>query len=387
MPVTPFRIRASDDALEELRDRVSRARFVAPSDATTWSAGVDPPYLQQLATYWAAEFDWRSVEAAIDEYPQFLAETDGDTLHFVHIRAAAPSSKRLPVVLLHGWPSTFVEMLPLADRIAHPERFGRDPATARDVVIPSLPGFLFSSLPSSPLTRQGMAHAIDRLMTEDLGYSRYCAFGGDVGGTVTAWLGADHPKSVAAIHMIHPPFPASFDVPPLTAEEETFLAAEEAYDETDGGYSAIMITRPDTIAAALIDSPIGLVAWLADKYRDWSDCDGDIERRFRRDDVLTAATLYWITGSIGTSMRQYYDYDHNPDRPMIEVPAGFTLSHEPSMAGFPRSIAERACSRIVQWNEPQRGGHFMPHEEPDLLAADLEITFRLAEQEDGLEPG
>lgn len=381
MTVTPFRIRASDETLQDLRDRVSRTRFVTPSDTSSWAAGVDPSYLQRLAAHWVGAFDWRAVEAALDEHPQFLAESDGGSLHFAHLRAQGAPTDRLPVVLLHGWPSTFVEMLPLAERIAHPQRFGGDPASARDVVIPSLPGFLFSSLPDGPLTRSGMAQMIDRLMTHDLGYSRYHAFGGDVGGTVTAWLGAAHADSVASIHMIHPPFPASFDEP--TAEEEAFLAAEEKYDETDGGYSAIMITRPDTIAAALVDSPIGLAAWLADKYRDWSDGDGDIERRFGLDDVLTAATLYWISGSIGTSMRQYYDYDHNPDRPMIDVPAGFTLSHEPSMTGFPRSIAERSCSRIVQWNEPRRGGHFLPHEEPDLLAADLEATFGLAEQPEG----
>lgn len=378
MTVIPFQVRVSEDDLSDLRDRVRRSRFATASDATAWAAGADPGYLRRLATHWAEAFDWRAVESVLDSYPQFLTETSGGALHFVHLRATVASPDRLPVVLLHGWPSTFVEMLPLADRIAHPERFGLDPASARDVVIPSLPGFLFSALPDGPLTRVEMARAIDHLMTEDLGYPRYCAFGGDIGGTVAAWLGAAFPEHVAAIHLIHPPFPASFDEPALTPEEQVFLDADEAYDESDGGYSAIMITRPDTIAAALIDSPIGLAAWIADKYRDWSDCDGDIERRFSLDDVLTAATLYWVTGSIGTSMRQYYDYDHNLDRPVIDVPAGFTLSHEPSMTGFPRSLAERACSRIVQWKEPHRGGHFMPHEEPDLLAADLEVTFGFA---------
>jgi hypothetical protein len=176
--------------------------------------------------------------------------------------------------------------------------------------------------------------------------------------------------------MIHPPFPASFDDRPLSTAEQAFMAAEEAYDQTDGGYSAIMITRPDTIGAALIDSPAGLAAWIVDKYRDWSDCHGDLESRFDRDTLLTIITLYWVTGSIGTSFRQYFDFEHNLPRPAITVPAAFTLSAEPAMANLPREITERACTDIRRWSEPGRGGHFMPLEEPDLLATEMRQFFR-----------
>ena len=213
-------------------------------------------------------------------------------------------------------------------------------------------------------------------MTDVLGYQRYGAFGGDIGGAATAWMGALYPEQVAGIHMIHPPFPASFDDHPLLTAEQAFIDAEAAYDETDGGYSAIMGTRPDTIAAALIDSPVGLAAWIIDKYRDWSDCHGDVESRFDRDTLLTVVTLYWVTGSIGTSFRPYFDWGHNPARPAIAVPAAFTLSTEPSMANFPREIAERACTAIRHWSEPGRGGHFMPLEEPDLLATEMREFFR-----------
>jgi pimeloyl-ACP methyl ester carboxylesterase len=217
-------------------------------------------------------------------------------------------------------------------------------------------------------------------MTDVLGYQRYGAFGGDIGGAATAWLGALHPQQVAGIHMIHPPFPAAFDGRPLSTREQAFIDAEEEYDRTDGGYSAIMITRPDTIAAALIDSPVGLAAWIVDKYRDWSDCHGDVESRFDRDTLLTVVTLYWVTGSIGTSFRQYFDHQHNSPRPTITVPSAFTLSAEPVMANFPREIAERACTDIRQWSEPGRGGHFMPLEEPDLLAAEMRQFFRQTAQ-------
>ncbi|MFE9694636.1 alpha/beta fold hydrolase [Micromonospora sp. NPDC005806] len=242
-------------------------------------------------------------------------------------------------------------------------------------MVPSLPGFLYSELPKGPLTRAAMAQTLHLLMTDVLGYQRYGAFGGDVGGVVTGWLGALYPEQVVGIHMIHPPFPASFDSHPLSPAEQAYLDAEAAYDETDGGYSAIMGTRPDTIAAALTDSPAGLAAWLVDKYRDWSDNHGDLESRFDRDTLLTTITLYWTSGAIGSSFRQYFDFDHNSPRPAITVPAAFTVSTEPSQANFPREIAERACTDIRHWSEPGTGGHFMPLEEPDLLAGELRRFF------------
>jgi pimeloyl-ACP methyl ester carboxylesterase len=279
------------------------------------------------------------------------------------------------VILSHGWPSSFIEMLPLADRLAHPDRYGGG-QDAFDVVIPSLPGFLYSELPSGPLTRATLAETLHRLMTDALGYERYFAFGGDIGGTVTGWMGALYPDSVVGVHLIHPPFPANFDARPLSAAERAFLDAEEAYDQADGGYSAIMSTRPDTIAAALVDSPAGLAAWIVDKYRDWSDCQGDLARRFDRETLLAITTLYWVTGSIGSSFRQYFDFAHNTDRPQITVPTAITLSAEPAVANFPREIAERACDNLRQWSEPGRGGHFMPLEEPELLASELRRFVR-----------
>jgi pimeloyl-ACP methyl ester carboxylesterase len=374
MTAEPFRIEVSDADLEDLRSRLRRTRFTQRSGADRWSAGVDPDYLRDLVDHWAERFDWRGNEAKLNSYAHYRAMIDGSRLHFVHVRAEADSD-RPPVILSHGWPSSFTEMLPLADRLANPGTYGGPTDSARDVVVPSLPGFVFSDLLEGPLTRKRLAEVLHRLMTDVLGYERYGAFGGDIGGAATAWLGARYPDRVVGIHMIHPPFPASFDDPPLSDAERACLEAEEAYDQTDGGYSAIMITRPDTVAAALVDSPAGLLAWIIDKYRDWSDCHGDLESRFTRDTLLTVATLYWTTASIGSSFRQYFDYDHNEPRPLITVPAGFTVSTEPALAGLPRSIPERACSDIRHWSEPGRGGHFMPAEEPDLLAAELRRFF------------
>lgn len=372
MKFSPFSIAVPDDVLDDLRSRLRHSRFTVGSGTQPWQGGVDPDYLRDLVAYWADGFDWRARETALNALPHYRAEIGGRALHFLHIPAARPTGA-LPLILCHGWPSSFVEMLPLADRLANPDRYGNDQAF--DVVIPSMPGFLYSEAPARPVTRALFAETLHTLMTDVLGYERYGAFGGDIGSATTCWLGALHPDQVAGIHTIHPPFPASFDASPMTPAEQAFIAAEEAYDKTDGGYSAIMGTRPDTIAAALVDSPAGLAAWIVDKFRDWTDCAGDLDSRIDRDTLLTNITLYWVTGSIGSSFRQYFDWSHNTDRPDITVPAAFTLSAEPVMTGFPRELAERACKDIRLWHTPGRGGHFMPLEEPDLLAADLTAFF------------
>jgi pimeloyl-ACP methyl ester carboxylesterase len=370
--MSPFRIDVPDEVLDDLKTRLSRTRFTVRSGARPWRGGADPDYLSDLVAYWADGFDWRAREAELNAVPHHLATIAGRAVHFVRVPASPSGPAPLPLVLHHGWPSSFVEMLPLADRLAHPERYGRDPADAFDVVIPSLPGFLYSEAPDEPVTRARMARTTHALMTDVLGYRRYGVFGGDIGGSVACWTATLYPDHVVGLHTIHPPHPASFDARPVTPAERAVLDAIEAYDETDGGYSAIMCTRPDTIAAALIDSPVGLAAWILDKYRDWADCHGDLESRFDRDTLLTIVTLYWVTGSIGPSFRSYFDYEHNTPRPDITVPAGFTVSAESTVA---RSIAERACTDIRLWHEPGRGGHFMPLEEPDLLAADLVAFF------------
>jgi pimeloyl-ACP methyl ester carboxylesterase len=267
-------------------------------------------------------------------------------------------------------------MLRVAGRLADPAAHGGDPADAFDVVIPSLPGFLYSELPQGPFTRRGVADIWHSLMTETLGYRRFGAFGGDIGGGVTQWLGALHPGEVAGVHTTSAVITTDFEKEPATAEELAYLDALGAYDVQDQGYSEIMWTRPDTIAAALADSPAGLVAWIIDKYRDWSDCQGDLESRWDKETLLTVATLYWVTGSIGSSFRQYYDYPLNEPVPVINVPAAVTLSNEPAFASLPKSLAERVYSDLRHWTRPERGGHFMAHEEPEQVADELRAFFR-----------
>jgi pimeloyl-ACP methyl ester carboxylesterase len=213
-------------------------------------------------------------------------------------------------------------------------------------------------------------------MTRTLGYPRFGAFGGDIGGKVTQWLGALYPREVAGIHVTSVIVGDNFAQQPPTPDEQAYLDALSAYDVRDQGYSEIMWSRPDTIAAALTDSPAGLAAWIIDKYRDWSDCGGDLESRWDKDTIATVATLYWATGTIGSSFRQYYNYDLNQQTPAITVPAAITLSNEPGHAGYVRSLAERRCTDLRHWSTPGRGGHFMAHEEPEQVARELRTFFR-----------
>jgi pimeloyl-ACP methyl ester carboxylesterase len=318
MTVTPFQIRVSEEILGDLRLRLGRTLFTGASDSACWRAGTDPGYLRGLVGYWANGFDWRAAESALNTYPQFTAEVAGRRVHFIHLRGqgdeGAPAV--MPLVLTHGWPSSFVEMLQVARQLADPASHGGDPADAFDVVIPSLPGFMYSELPDGPFTHKRVAGIWHELMTQTLGYPRFGAFGGDIGGQVTQWLGA------------------------------------------------------------LADSPAGLAAWIIDKYRDWSDCAGDLESRWDKDTLLTVATLYWVTGSIGTSFRQYHNYSLNEPVPDISVPAAITLSNEPAYANYVRSLAERRCTDLRHWSTPLRGGHFMAYEEPEQVASELRNFFR-----------
>ncbi|WP_200941695.1 epoxide hydrolase family protein [Agromyces sp. Root1464] len=367
----PFTIHVPDAELDDMHRRLRGTRFVQASSSRSWAGGVDPGYLAGLVSEWAETFDWRSVESSLNRLDHRQALVHGTRVHFVRASAGAADGVVVPLLLMHGWPSTFLEMLPLADALqAAGERHG----LRFDLVIPSMPGFLFSELPEAPLTREVMADLMCELMRQVVGDARFGVFGGDIGGTVAAWIAAKHPDRVLGLYMIHPPFPADF-AEPITPAERALLEAEAEFDEGDGGYSAIMITRPDTVGAALVDSPAGLLAWIIDKLRDWSDAGGDLERRFDRATLLTVATLYWSTGSIGTSFRQYFDFPANAPRPMIRVPAGFTLSAEAIIRDLPRSIVERACSDIRAWHPATVGGHFMAHEEPELLAGHLAAFF------------
>jgi pimeloyl-ACP methyl ester carboxylesterase len=374
-PVRPFTIAVPDDILTDLRARLSNTRFTTRSSDSYWGGGVDPSWLRELVAYWRDGFDWRAAEARLNTFPQFLASIDGRDVHFVHVRGVAHGNiKPMTLVLSHGWPSAFTEMLPVVGPLTDPAAHGLDPAIVFDVVVPSLPGYIFSEPPTGPFTREAVAETWHTLMTELLGYERYGLFGSDIGGGVSQWVAVNHQESVIGFHTNHPPRPTTYDPPPTPAEQ-AYLDHVRAYDVTDQGYSEIMWSRPDTIAAGLIDSPAGLAAWISDKVRDWTGRGGELEPVWDADALLTWVTLYWVTGSIGTSFRQYFDYDHGRPRPPISVPSAVTLSAEPANRGHPRSDAERAMTDLRHWSEPGRGGHFIAFEQPELVVEELRRFF------------
>src|ERR1700722_7713824 len=330
----PFTAVAAAAALADLRARLRVTRWPdAPEDAG-WSMGTDLGYLRELVAYWADEFDWPAQEAALARLPRFRVGLGGLGIHFVHVRAAPSPGPVLPLVLCHGWPDSFWRYVKVIPLLADPGGHGADPADAVDVVVPDMPGYGFSDPPvGPPLDSIAVAGLWAGLMTV-LGYPRFGAAGGDIGSHVSRYLALDHPGRVAAVHRTDAGPPAfAGDPADLTAEEREFLSAGAAWAAAEGGYSAMHRTKPQTAAFGLTDSPAGLAAWIVEKLRAWSDCDGDVERSFTKDEILTNVTLYWLTATIGSSMRMYHANAAIPlaqhARPG-EGPSGFSL--------FPREI-------------------------------------------------
>lgn len=372
----PFTIGVSNDVLEDLAVRLARTRLPTRTPGERWVAGTDPDYLRDLLAHWAGGFDWRAQERRLNAFPQFLAEVDGQSVHFVHARGVRASGgpAPMPLVVSHGWPYSFAEMLPLVSRLTDPAAHGGDPDDAFDVVVPSLPGFAWSALPEhGPVTPQRTAGTWAALMAQ-LGYPRFGTYGEDVGSRVSHWLAADHPSRVIGIHVAQAPFPPPERSADLTSAERAFLTWSAEKWEGGEGYAEMQATRPDTLAAGLLDSPSGLAAWLVEKFRQWSDCDGDVERRFSKDDLLTTIMIYWVTGTIGSSFRPYFDRPHGRTLPVVAAPAGVTVGV--GDLGMPRSLVARSYSDIRFWRDLPAGGHFLAREEPSLVAGDIRDFFR-----------
>jgi microsomal epoxide hydrolase len=370
-------VHVPDEVLDDLRSRLAHTRWPEPLPYPGWTSGVELGYLKELVGYWAAAFDWRAQEWRLNAFTQFTAELDGQLIHFVHQRGQGP--RPFPLVLTHGWPSSYVELLKLVPLLTDPAAHGGDEQDSFDVVVPSLPGYAFSGHPTRPgtCTARNMANLWARLMTECLGYTHFGAQGQDIGGAVTLRLGADHADVVTAIHLT-----GVLAFPPkdhtLTETEQAFLSRQERWRSVEGGYAIQQGSYPQTLACGLTDSPAGLAAWIVDKFRAWSDCDGDVERRFTKDELLTNVTIYWVTGSINSSFLFYYDSQHDPEsRAPVRagVPVGVALFPKDNPITGPREWAERAHN-IMRWTVMPRGGHFPAAEEPELLAGELCEFFR-----------
>ncbi|MFJ4966955.1 epoxide hydrolase family protein [Streptomyces sp. NPDC088729] len=374
----PFTPHTPPAALEDLRTRLRATRWPDPAEDTDWSQGTDTAYLRELVAHWAEDFDWPAREAELARLPHFRIPLGGHRIHYVHVRATAPAGPVLPLVLSHGWPDSFWRYTKVIPLLTDPGAHGADPADAFDVVVPDMPGYGYSDRPVGPAPDSVAVAGLWAELMGALGYARFGAAGGDVGSHVSRYLALDHPDRVVAVHRTDGGLPVfAGDPADLSPEERAWFADVSAWSTAEGAYAAVHRTKPGTAAVGLTDSPAGLAAWIVEKLRSWSDCGPDGERGFTQDEILTNVMLYWLTGTIGSSMRMYRANAAIPPAQLtrrVETPSGFSLFRGDVLRP-PRAWLERTTN-LVRVTEPERGGHFAAFEEPELYAQELRDFFR-----------
>ena len=330
-----------------------------------------------MVTYWRDHFDWRAREAELNSFNHYTTTIEGQLLHFVHHEGSGASS--LPLVMTHGWPGTIWEMLPSVKALSDPEQHGGEAVDSFDVVVPSIPGFGFSGEPAEGTDVARTAELWVALM-EKLGYRRFGAYGSDWGARVTRQLGARFPDRLIGVHT--PGTPRRAPRAPETDAEREYVARAELWSVEETGYQRIQGTKPQTLAYGLTDSPVGLAGWITEKLRAWSDCGGDVESRFSKDQILTLVSIYWHTRTIGTSMRYYHANGLGNSRGRrapgpITVPQGYAeFPGTPARSRPPRSFFDERPPNVTHWSTYDSGGHFPAIEEPALLVGDLRTFFR-----------
>jgi pimeloyl-ACP methyl ester carboxylesterase len=382
--IRPFRVEVPEEALAELRRRITATRWPDRETVTDRSQGAQLAKIQEIAQYWATDYDWRKVEATLNALPQFMTELDGLDIHLIHVRSPHPNA--LPMIMTHGWPGSILELLkvigPLTDPVAH----GGGAEDAFDLVVPSMPGYGFSARPTSTgwnPDRIGRAWA--ELM-QRLGYRHYVSQGGDWGSVIADVMARQAPEGLLGIHVNMPatvppevqkalingePAPAG-----LTDAEKTAYAGMNALYTLGSGYADMMVTRPQTLGYSLADSPVGLAAWFYDKFADWTYSGGDPERSLTKDEMLDDISLYWFTRTETSSARLYWENNANNFLAVdVSLPAAVTV-FPGEIYRAPRSWCERAYHKLIYFHEVDKGGHFAAWEQPDLFAAEMREAFR-----------
>ena len=375
--VRPFKIHVDDSALADLKQRLARTRFPGEISGSSWDYGTDLAYLKDLVAYWRQTFDWRAAERRLNQFDQFTTTIDGLEIHFIHQRSR--NANAMPLVISHGWPGSFVEFTKIIPLLTDPAAHGGSAADAFHVVAISLPGFGFSGKP----TQRGygperIAAIVAKLMAR-LGYTRYGLQGGDWGSSISRFVALNDASHVAGLHLnfcLAGPPPGAKDpnegVPPAELER---MRARQAFFETERGYFLEQSTKPQTIGYGLDDSPAGLAAWIVEKFRSWSDSNGNVEKSFTRDDLLTNITLYWLTQTATSSARIYYENQRAPAaQRRVDVPTACAVF--PKEISIPPRRWAEAQYNVTRWTEMPRGGHFAALEEPQLLADDIRAFFR-----------
>jgi pimeloyl-ACP methyl ester carboxylesterase len=379
--ITPFTVHIEDSALHDLRRRLATTRWPDELTGAPWAYGADLATLRRMTDYWRDGYDWRAAEAGINRLAQFRTEIAGSGVHFIHERGVGPAP--MPILISHGWPGSFVEMLELVPLLTDPARFGGDAADAFDVVVPSMPGYGFSDRPTAPgMTPVAMAEIFAGLMAS-LGYTRYGVQGGDWGATVSTWLAKFYPERLSGIHLNWIPGglqPAvGGEAPALSAAEGAFCA-RMAWQAAHGvsTHTGIHGSRPQTLGYGLNDSPVGLAAWLIDKFRMLADCGGDVESVIPLDWLLTNVSVYWFTETITSAIRLYKEAPAAP----LKFGVGERILPPLGFAAFPGEVAvppREWVARVYdvrRWTKMQCGGHFAAMEQPQILAEDIRAFFR-----------
>ncbi|WP_344972193.1 epoxide hydrolase family protein [Salinactinospora qingdaonensis] len=379
----PFTIEIPQADIDDLKSRIANTRWPDGLPDVGWSRGVPPEYLKELAEYWRTSYDWRAVEARLNQYPNFITEIDGEDVHFMHVRSPEPDA--LPLLLTHGWPGSVAEFLDIIGPLTDPRAHGGDPADAFHLVIPSIPGYGFSS----PLRQTGWdTHRIAKAWAElmrRLGYESYAAQGGDAGSVISLELARVAPEHVVGVHLnMLMTFPSGDpeELAGLSESDQARLAALGRFDTELSGYMKVQATRPQTLAYGLTDSPVGQLAWIVEKFLEWTEAEKAPEEAVDRDLMLTIVTIYWLTATAGSSAQFYYEGAEAMSHavagevpPPVAAPVGVAVF--PNDIFLPvRRIAERDIPTITHWTEFDHGGHFAAMERPAALVDDVRTFFR-----------
>lgn len=375
--IAPFKIHVDDSVLTDLKQRLARTRFPGEIARSDWDYGTNLGYLKELITYWHDRYDWRAAERRLNQFDQFTTNIDGLDVHFIHQRSKNPNA--MPIAITHGWPGSVVEFTKIIGPLTEPAAHGGNASDSFHVVAISVPGFGFSGKPTERgYSPERIAGIVAKLMAR-LGYTKYGLQGGDWGSSISRFVAINDASHVAGLHLnfclAGPPSGAKDPNEGVTPAELERTSARQSFFDTERGYFLEQSTKPQTIGYSLDDSPAGLAAWIVEKFRSWSDVDGDVEKKFTKDELLTNITLYWVTQSGASSARIYYENQRaKPPQKRVEVPT--------ACAVFPKeiSIAPRrwveAQYNVTRWTEMPRGGHFAAMEEPDLLVDDVRAFFR-----------
>lgn len=378
MLIEPYTIRIPQRILDDLQNRLKQTRWTDEIKEAGWGDGTNLRYMRDLVDYWQLKYDWRKQEQELNKFSNFTSTIDGMDIHFIHEHGKGPNST--PLILLHGWPDSFYRFHKIIPMLIDPAAFGGDSSHSFDVIVPSLPGMGFSSRPTERgLNMRRSAEIIAKLMIEVLGYKKFVAFGGDGGGAVSQLLAILHSKAVRAIYITDLGYQATSNLDPktLTQEEQQFLQTNQYKLFQEGAYAMIQMTKPQSLAFGFNDSPVGLAAWILEKFQSWSDCDGDIEKRFTKDELLTNIMIYWVTQTIGSSIRNYREDLLSPSiKPgeRVTIPVGVGVFPHDLFPVPPRSLGERTLN-IQRWVEIPHGGHFTAWEVPELVAREIQIFF------------